>query len=76
MIKEQLEKLVALMDEARPNKMAVAGCAMTLMGMLEDEDIPIPAEVFELFDDDSKRRTVLMSTVIVMMSGLKDGLLD
>lgn len=68
-MKEKLKELIAVLDSTQPSKMELISKLTGLLAELQKEDVEIPADIFDLFDTNEKRATLLSTFIIMLMNG-------
>lgn len=69
-MKEKLKELIAVLDANDSSKIELISKLTGVLAELQKEGAEVPADVFELFDTNEKRVTLLSTFAIMLMQGV------
>jgi hypothetical protein len=69
-MKEKLKELIETLDSSESTKLDVISKLTGLLSELQKSDVEVPVDIFELFDTNDKRVTLLATFATMLMQGV------
>jgi hypothetical protein len=69
-MKEKLKELIETLDSSESTKLDVISKLTGVLAELQKPDVEVPVDVFELFDTNDKRVTLLATFATMLMQGV------